>query len=145
VTGPADVHVFGRVDASAIGDGGAVDVEISDPSTFSTLEAYVGAWRHVWGPVGAAAVVGGAVPLEGGEIVALERYPKTFGVGVIAGHHASGAWAIAMLGRHEAAGDGLKLIFSGEIPIDGRVSSVADGAIGGQGSFVRLGAAVRLK
>ncbi len=141
----AGVHLFGRLDASAMQDGGAVNVQISDPETFSTLEGYACLWRDVYGPIALAGVYGLAVPIEGGKAAVLERYPQTLGFGVLVGDGSGDLWALVALGRHDAAGSGLKLLITTQIPMVDRTSIVADAAIGGPGTFARVGLAVRLK
>ncbi len=141
--GPAGIHLVGRIDASALGDGAQVSIE--DPKSFSTLELYGGLWRDVAGPFAVAAVYGAALPIEGGSVAAVERYPKTLGVGVLAGNGTGETWALVMLGRHDAAGAGLRVLATGQVLLLGRTSAVADAALGGRGSFVRAGVAVRLR
>lgn len=145
IAGPAGVHVMGRMDASAIPtDGGTPNVSLTDLSSAQSLELYGGAYRDVWGPFALAAIGGTVVPLEGGNLVAQERYARTFGAGVLMGDGSGNRWLLLAVGKHEAAGDGVKLLATGQWPITGPTSFVSDAAIGGQGSFVRFGFAVCL-
>lgn len=130
-----------RIDASAISDGGAVP-EFKDPASFSTLELYAAARVRVVGPLSLIALGGYVLPTEGGQVEVIEQYPVVVGGGI---HVATpGRWAMIAFGRDDAAGPGLKVLVSGESRIDGRLSVVADGALGGAGSFLRAGVAVKV-
>lgn len=143
---PGAVHLVGRIDASALPtDGGTPNVSLTDLSSAQTLELYGGLWRDVYGPFALTVIGGTSTPLEGGQVPALERYPRTYGAGVLAGDGTGDRWLLLAAGKHEAAGDGLKLLASCQWGLAGRTSIVADAVIGGPGSFVRAGMAVRLQ
>lgn len=138
-----------RVDASALSDGGASKVSLADPASFTTLELYVAPrYTAVYLDPGHHPLVdlvvlyGYTIPTEGKEIT-LESYPKVYGGGLVL--HVRGGWAMLAVGAHEAAGPGLKLLVSGDIPVGGGVSMVADGAVGGPGTFLRTGVAYAVK
>lgn len=142
---PYGVHAIARIDASALGDGGAVNVRLDDPTTFSTVEAYAGAYRNVHGPLAVTAVYGIALPIENGAVKPLDRYPETLGAGVLVGDGTGDRWLLVMVGRHDAAGRGAKLLVTSQLALVGITSFVGDAAIGGAGSFARFGVAVKVK
>lgn len=140
---PAGLQAFVRIEGSAIGAGAAAP-ELADPTTFSTLELYGGAYRQIAGPLSLAGLYGYTVPIEDG-VAAAVAYPKTFGAGVMLGDPRAGRWLLLTYGKHDAAGAGGWTLFAGQLPIDGRISAVADGAIGGgAGGFVRFGVVVKV-
>lgn len=120
---PLGVHVVGRAEAQRQQDGGAV--EITDPATFDALEVYGGIYRDISTGIGIAAVYGIAVPFEGGKANILERYPQTLFGGARYGT-AGGISVYAGVGRHDAAGPGLKGIVSAQIPTGGRSAVVTE-------------------
>ena len=142
-TGLADIRLHGRVEAGATTDGGAVDVSLENPQSFQTLEGYVAASRPVWGPLSAVVLWGLQVDVEGGRIKPMERYPIALAGGV-RGETADGVLTgYVLAGRHDAAGSGFAVLFSGRARVEARTSLVVDGAIG-KGSFARLSMAREL-
>jgi hypothetical protein len=88
---------------------------------------------------------GVTVPVEGGKLQVLERYPKTFGAGV--GIHVGHSWlAVALAPKHDPAGSGAHVLIGGSIQVPGEEHTflVGDTALG-RGSYWRGGVALRLK
>jgi hypothetical protein len=144
---PYGLQLSARADASALQDGGAVQVDIEDPQTYSTLELYGALSRPL--PVvkglSAEVIYGIALPIEFGRLVLLERYPKTFAAGV---RYTLGKSTVHLdVGTHDPAGDGVRVLASAQLhlaAIDERTYLFADGAFG-RGSYYRGGVALRLK
>lgn len=136
---PLGLWLAGRADASALGDGqtdpGPVD--ILKPDTYSTLEAHLALWGRVWGPVSVVAIVGGAAAIEAGGLAPSDRYPMSGGGGFRLDY--GDAYLITAAGVHESSGSGPRLLVAAHVPIHGGMVGIADGAIGGQGSFLRVG------
>jgi opacity protein-like surface antigen len=139
---PLGIHVVGRAEAARQQDGGAVDVDFTDPSTFDTLELYGGAYREVVPGIGIAGIYGLAVPFEGGKAKVLERYPQTLFGGARYGT-AGGILIYAGVGRHDAAGPGLKGMVTAQVPTGGRSAVVTE--IVYPHGFVRTLVLLRLK
>lgn len=142
---PLGVQALGRLDASQLGDGAAAD--LASMSSFSTLEAFAGAWRPILrgktvaSGVGPVAVYGWTMPLEGGRPAIVERYPRTLLLGAML--RTANGWILAGWGFHEASGTGNRFLFAAQQTAVGRASVGADGAIGGS-SFVRVYALVKV-
>lgn len=144
---PGGAWLAARADASALGDGQAIGerppVDIFRPETYQTLEGHVALWAPVSGPVSAVGLFGAAVALLNGRPDPADRYPLMYGGG--ARVDVGSAWAIAAVGVHQASGDGLRLLVAAHVPLGGgATAAIADGALGGEGSFVRAGVAVRI-
>jgi hypothetical protein len=130
-------HLFARVDKSVLTDE-RPDILQAGRVQFDTLEVYGGAYRKLLGQVHAAGMYGYLVPLQPSK--ASETYPETYGGGVFVGDPASGRWLLLAAGRHDSAGPGAKFMFAGQVPIDGRLTLVADGVM--PKGFVRAGVAL---
>jgi hypothetical protein len=137
---PAGFVAGARVDASRQQDGGA-GVDLTDPSTFQTAEGYGVLYRDVWRGVGLAGVYGAAVPFEGGQIAALERYPQTILAALRYG--SPGVTVYAGLGRHDAAGPGLKTFVSVEVATGGKTATQVE--VVQPNGYVRVLALLRLR
>ncbi len=131
-----------KLDGSSIGDGGAI--EGGDPEAFTTAEGYVSVWKNVWGPIAPMAVGGITVPLDSAAET-IESYPLTGMLGARIGDRAGDNYLGAGVGIHQAAGPGIKFLFSGAARVKGLTGVFVNGAIGGKGTFVRAGTTVRLK
>jgi hypothetical protein len=150
---PLGIEVLGRADASALSDGAAVNVNLLDPTSFSTLELYGGLTRPVIGPapltneipsettIGPAFVYGAAFPIEAGRLAVVERHPRVWVLGGFA--RIGDAWILLGGGEHEATGRGARMIFAGEMPKGPRTAIGVDGAIGPH-SMLRAYLLVRL-
>lgn len=144
-------HAAGRVEGSALGDGGAGGVNLEDPNSFTTLEIYGVGYCEALSGFSVGGIFGEVVDIEKGLPVATTA-PKTYGVGVILGKPYAAKWLLVKYGKHQAAGDGNRWLFALEYPLAKNLSAIADGAIrwpvpkpaGGveDRSFIRAGLAI---
>lgn len=132
-------HLFIRADKSVLTEE-RPDVFHAATVQFDTLEVYGGAYRRLFGHVQVVGLYGYLVPLQPSKVT--EEYPETYGGGFIVGEPTSGRWVLLIAGKHDAAGDGVKFMFAGQMPIDGRITLVSDGVVGGPKGFVRVGIAL---
>jgi len=125
---PYRCALLGRIDASALSDGGALTVSLDDPQSFSTLEGTAVLTRELRGGISAAVAYGYTVPVDNGKAAILERYPRQLllGFSVLT----PDTFAIVGVGYHEASGPGTRLLFAGQRRVEGRTSMGIDGAIG---------------
>jgi len=148
VEAPAGLRLYGRLDGTAQGDGGAAAAGLANIDSFTNGEIYFCLSRPVAAGVGPALLYGWSVPLERTEQV-LEKTPRTALVGLLATN--SRSWILLGVGMHEAAGDvdvpnidspgpwswnKFRVIASGSILIDGRTSFAGE-VIAGEHSFAR--------
>jgi len=128
------LHVVGRVDASAL-PGEELDLA-AGLDGYQSIEAHGGAYYDVRPGLGLAAVYGITARLEGDS-----ASPRTWGAGVRLGRGAG--YVYALVGRHEAAGDGVRGIVVAQVPLWKAMSAVAD-LVTGDGGFARVGIAVAM-
>ncbi len=127
------LSLFARVDKSKLStERPALTAVVA--TEFDTLEVTGGLYRHVAGPLYAAALYGQAIPLQSGKV---DRYPETAAGGVFIGEPARGRWVFVGAGKVDAVGPGVKVTVGWQIAIDGRLTSVGDLA----GSSVKTGIA----
>ena len=128
--------IAARLDASAQKEG----VDIENAGTYSTVEGFVLGAVRVTGPFSAAGVWGTTRPSPGE--TGTER--QTWAGGVLVGDGSGEAWIFAAVGKHDAAGEGLRPILALQAPLRDRTSIVGD-AVLGRNWQVRAGIAVRLR
>lgn len=120
--------LLARVDASALSDGGALDVTFDNPESFSTIEGTAALTRELRGGISAAVAYGYTLPVEAGKLAIVERYPRTWMVGFAAIQ--PDGFVMAGVGEHQASGRGTRLLFAGQRRVEGRTSFGVDGAVG---------------
>ena len=138
---PAGFKLGARVDASRQQDGGTDAVQVADPNTFQTAEGYVALRRELVKGIGVEGVFGAAVPFEGGRAQVIKRYPQTLAGGLR--FDSPGVTVHALVGKHDAAGPGIKGILSAEVATGGPTATVVETAQ--PGGFVRVLALLRIK
>lgn len=141
---PFGARAIARIDFTGLQDGQAVDP--TDPSTFQAVDLYGG----VHGPdllITCSVAAGGGIAfdIEGGALKTVEHNPLTYGAGVRCGFGSflPHSTVYSLLGRHDAAGPGLKSITAAQIFLTDRVSLVLD--VVAPNGYQRLGVAYRIK
>jgi hypothetical protein len=130
-----------RMDFTGLPDGQAVDP--SDPTTFQAVDFYAG----VHGPTlfACLSLAGGggiAFDIEGGKLKPVEHNPVTLAGGVrcALGHHST---VYVLIGRHDPAGPGVKMITTTHVFVSEHASLIVDVAL--PNGYQRAGVAYRIK
>lgn len=133
-----------RAQASAKPDGGATQgVSFDDPHTFDSVEGYLSLSFRVQQWVSFACVGGVSADVERGRVRVFEQYPLTGGCGARFDYR--GAYVYAMVGVHQASGEGTRFLTTIRVPTGGRTSFIANGALGAKQQFLLAGVALSLK
>jgi hypothetical protein len=137
-TGIAGSHLAVRIDTNAQPDGATS----TTPASFQSIEARGAFYVPISSVVSLAAVGGASAPLLPTDGAIARKYPAMGGGGLLLGSPRGKTWVFCGAGFDEAAGKGVKFLFAVQIKLRGNVFLVADGSIGGAGSFARQGSAL---
>lgn len=126
------ISIFGRLDASGQADNPDTKPDFTSLKTYQSLEGYGGVGLSIFKPwLGPVFVYGQTFSVfQGG--VDLSDKAQTIAGGLFVGRHGKGPWVYLLVGKHDPAGPGTKLLFVTRIRIVGNVAFVADVAFPGR-------------